>query len=81
LVALAAVNAAAGAVYYLRALGAMYLRPPLTAAGAGGGLLPLAAAVICAVGTLVFGVYPDPLAKAARLAAPAPAAVTGAPTR
>lgn len=67
LVAFAAVNAAVGAVYYLRAVGAMYLRSPLTPA-AGRGVLPFGAAIACAVGTVVLGVYPNPLAVAARIA-------------
>jgi NADH-quinone oxidoreductase subunit N len=71
LAVIAAVNAAVGAVYYLRVLAAMYLRSPLRPAERGTGWGPLAGAVVCAVGTLAVGVYPKPLAEAARAAAPA----------
>jgi NADH-quinone oxidoreductase subunit N len=66
-----AVNAAVGAVYYLRLLGAMYLRAPLKPVERTGGWGPLAAAVVCTVGTVALGVYPRPLAEAVRAAAPA----------
>ena len=70
LVVVAAVNAAIGAVYYLRIVGAMYLRSPISPAGPSRGVLPLFAAILCAAGTLAIGVYPEPLAEATRRAAP-----------
>ena len=73
LVVVAAVNAAVAAVYYLRLVGAMYLRSPLARPGPSRGVLPLFAAIVCAAGTLAIGVYPDLLAGAARRAAPAEA--------
>ena len=71
LVVVAAVNAAIGAVYYLRILGVMYLRSPLRPAVRTRGLGPLAAATACAFLTVAIGVYPKPLSEAATLAAPA----------
>jgi NADH-quinone oxidoreductase subunit N len=68
-----AANAAIGAVYYLRMLGAMYLRTPLTPFASGGGVRAGLAALVCATGTLAFGIYPKPLAEAATSAAPVPA--------
>jgi NADH-quinone oxidoreductase subunit N len=65
-----AVNAAVGAVYYLRVLNVMYLRSPLQAGERSRGRPALAAAVACAVATVVLGVYPKPLAEAARKAVP-----------
>ncbi len=70
LAVIAAVNAAVGAVYYLRVIGAMYLRAPLRTAEPARGSPALAAALICAAATVVFGVYPAPLAEAARAAVP-----------
>lgn len=69
-----AVNAAIGAVYYLRLLGVLYLRSPLRPAEPATGFGPLLAAVLCAVGTVLAGVYPKALSDAARLAAPVTAA-------
>jgi NADH-quinone oxidoreductase subunit N len=68
LAVVAALNAAVGAYYYLRVVGVMYLRgsfqPPVPAR-----LSPaLAAALVCAAVTVVFGVYPAPVLDAARLA-------------
>lgn len=57
----AAVNAAIGAVYYLRILGAIYLRTPLVPFVKDVGRPALVAAMACAVGTLAFGIYPKPL--------------------
>ncbi len=71
LAVVAAVNAAIGAVYYLRLLGVMYLRSalhPLPRGKAGPALL---AAALCAVGTVALGVYPKPVSDAARVAVPA----------
>jgi len=64
-----AVNAAVGAVYYLRILNVMYLRTPLREVPAVRGVsLPRAVGVACAVATVVLGVYPKPLGDAARRA-------------
>jgi NADH-quinone oxidoreductase subunit N len=65
-----AVNAAVGAVYYLRVLGVMYLRTPLRTGERSRGRPALVAALICAIATVVLGVYPKPLAEAARKAVP-----------
>lgn len=71
LVAVAALNAAVAAVYYLRAVAVMYQRTALEpAAPRPRGYFALVAAVFCATGTVFFGVYPQPLAKFARSAAP-----------
>jgi NADH-quinone oxidoreductase subunit N len=70
LAAVLAVNAAVGAVYYLRVLGVMYLRQPLQSSDRARGRPALVAAVVCAAATLVLGVYPKPLAEAARKAVP-----------
>jgi len=70
LVLIAAINAAIGAVYYLRAIGVMYLRTPMKAAEPSKTSPAFVAAVICAVGTIVLGVYPKPVADAARAAVP-----------
>jgi len=71
LVGIAAVNAAIGAVYYLRLIGVMYLRSPLQPLVTQGGRLALGAAVICALGTFVIGVYPKPLQDATQAVLPA----------
>jgi NADH-quinone oxidoreductase subunit N len=68
----AAVNAAIGAVYYLRVVGVMYLRAPLRPLPGSRALPTLLASVVLAAMTLFFGVYPQPLAEAARKAAPIP---------
>lgn len=68
----AAVNAAIGAYYYLRVIGVMYLRTPLRPLAGSRAVPTLIAAVVLAAATLVFGIYPQPLAKAARKAAPIP---------
>jgi NADH-quinone oxidoreductase subunit N len=70
----AAVNAAVGAYYYLRVVGVMYLRTPIRPAASSRALPTLLAAVALAGATLFFGVYPEPIARAARKAAPVPAA-------
>lgn len=69
---IAAVNSAIAAVYYLKALGVMFLRTPLQPAVPARGYAALLAALVCAVGTLAIGVYPRPLVEAARRAAPIP---------
>jgi NADH-quinone oxidoreductase subunit N len=73
LAVVAAVNAAIGAYYYLRVLGVMYLRTPLRPAASSRAIPTLLAAVALAGATVVFGVYPEPIATAARKAAPVPA--------
>ncbi len=70
LVVVAAINAAIGAVYYLRAIGMMYLRTPMKAPEPSKTGPAFVAAAICAVGTIVLGVYPKPVADAARAAVP-----------
>ncbi|MBN9522052.1 NADH-quinone oxidoreductase subunit N [bacterium] len=74
LAVVAAVNSAIAAVYYLRVLGVMYLRTPLRPAPKLRAVPTFLAAVALAGFTLVFGVWPEPLVKAARKAAPVPAA-------
>jgi NADH-quinone oxidoreductase subunit N len=74
LAVIAAVNSAVAAVYYLRVLGVMYLRTPLRPAPRPRAVPTFLAAVGLAGFTLFFGVYPQPLVKAARNAAPVPAA-------
>ena len=71
---IAAINSAIAAVYYLKALGVMFLRTPLQPASPARGYACFLAALFCAVGTLAFGVYPKPLVDAARKAAPIPVA-------
>jgi NADH-quinone oxidoreductase subunit N len=73
LAVVAAVNAAIGAYYYLRVIGVMYLRTPLRPAASSRAVPALLAAVALAGATVFFGVYPEPIAKAARKAAPVPA--------
>jgi NADH-quinone oxidoreductase subunit N len=70
LAVVAAVNAAIGAVYYLRIIGVMYLRSPLRPNEATRYQPAFAAAVACAAATLVLGVYPKPVADAAKRAIP-----------
>ena len=74
LAVIAAVNSAIAAVYYLRGLGVMYLRTPLRPAPRPRAVPTFMAVVALAGFTLVFGVWPEPLVKAARNAAPVPAA-------
>jgi NADH-quinone oxidoreductase subunit N len=72
LAVVAAVNAAVAAYYYLRVVGVMYLRTPLRPLAGSRAVPTLLASVVLAVATLVFGIYPQPLAKAARKCAPVP---------
>lgn len=72
LAVVAAVNAAIGAYYYLRVIGVMYLRTPLRPITDSRAFPTLLASVILAGATLFFGIYPEPLEKAARKAAPMP---------
>jgi NADH-quinone oxidoreductase subunit N len=67
-------NAAVGAWYYLRVLAVMYLRTPIKPLDKGRSWPALTAVWICAAVTLAFGLYPRPLAEAARRAASAPPA-------
>lgn len=73
---IAAINSAIAAVYYLKTLGVMFLRTPLQPAAPAKGYAALLAALLCAAGTLGFGIYPKPLVDAARQAAPMPAKVS-----
>lgn len=66
LAVVAAVNAALGAVYYLRMLGVLYLRTPLNSESKAGGVGPLLATFLCVCGTVALGVYPKPLIELAR---------------
>jgi NADH-quinone oxidoreductase subunit N len=68
----AGVNAAIGAYYYLRVVGVMYLRSPLRPLPGSRAVPTLLASVVLAGMTLFFGLYPQPLARAARTAAPVP---------
>lgn len=70
LTVVAVVNSAVSAVYYLRALGVIYLRAPLKPATPNRGLPQLLVAVVCAIGTLVLGCYPQPLLDLTAKAAP-----------
>ena len=71
LVGVAAVNAAVAAVYYLRMIAAMYQRTSLHPEKIPArGYFAMAAALLCAGGTIFFGLYPQPLAKFARQSAP-----------
>jgi NADH-quinone oxidoreductase subunit N len=73
LVAIAVLNAAVSAVYYLRVISLLFLRSPLKPIEANQRLLhplPLLAATVCAAAVLAFGIYPQPLADWTRQAAP-----------
>ena len=61
-----ALNAAIGAVYYLRVIGAMYLRSPLAQTPKDRWTPALLVAVVCAVATVALGVYPKRLVGAAK---------------
>jgi NADH-quinone oxidoreductase subunit N len=61
-------NAAVGAWYYLRIVAIMYLRTPLRPLEPVRSRAGLATVWICAVLTIFFGVYPQPLLQAARKA-------------
>ncbi|HSQ58234.1 MAG TPA: NADH-quinone oxidoreductase subunit N, partial [Gemmata sp.] len=60
----AAVNAAIGAYYYLRVIGVMYLRTPLRPLAGSRAVPTLAAALLLAFATLLYGIYPKPLVDA-----------------
>jgi NADH-quinone oxidoreductase subunit N len=70
LAAIAAVNAAIAAYYYLRVIGVMYLRSPLRPPAQSRAVPTALAAVALALFTLFFGIYPRPLVTAAQKAAP-----------
>jgi NADH-quinone oxidoreductase subunit N len=67
---IAAINAAIGAWYYLRVVAAMYLRNPLRPAEGRRGWPVLAAIGVCALATVVLGVYPWGLLRPAVEAVP-----------
>jgi NADH-quinone oxidoreductase subunit N len=75
----AAVNAAVAAYYYLRVIGVMYFRTPIRQPSDSRALPTLAVAVVLAAATLVLGVYPQPIVKAARNAAPIPTILAESP--
>jgi NADH-quinone oxidoreductase subunit N len=77
----AVVNAAIGAYYYLRVVGVMFLRTPIRPATRSRAIPTFLAAIALAGATLFFGIYPEPIAKAARKAAPVPAAPAKADAR
>ena len=64
------INAAIGAWYYLRICAVMYLRQPLKPFVQRQAWPALTAISLCAVATVVLGVYPWPLLNAARQAVP-----------
>jgi NADH-quinone oxidoreductase subunit N len=68
LAVVAALNAAIGAYYYLRIVAAMFLREPLKPQQIPVRVPTLATIAICAVVTVIFGVYPLPLANLTRAA-------------
>jgi NADH-quinone oxidoreductase subunit N len=70
----AAINAAVGAYYYLRVIGVMYFRASIRPHASSRAVPTALAAVVLAGATLFFGIYPEPIAKSARKAAPVPAA-------
>lgn len=70
LTAIAAVNAAIGAVVYLRVLAAVFLRSPLRPRPAGRTGGPMIAAIVCTVGTIVVGFVPQIVWSKATAAAP-----------
>jgi NADH-quinone oxidoreductase subunit N len=73
---IAAINSAVGAYYYLRVLGVMFLRNAVKPIQAPRRVAGWVSVAVCGAVTLVFGVYPWPLLKGVRRAAPqtAPAA-------
>jgi NADH-quinone oxidoreductase subunit N len=65
-----AINAAIGAWYYLRIAVVMYLREPARRLAAVRAGPILGAVLVCAAVTLLFGIYPEPLARKTREALP-----------
>jgi NADH-quinone oxidoreductase subunit N len=78
-----AINAAIGGWYYLRIAAAMYLRDPLNPIAVRRVRPALVAIWVCALFTLAFGIYPEPLKQAAVEAvgrvSPAPGVAAKAP--
>ncbi len=70
LAVLGVLNAAISAGYYLRIVGVIYFRPPSSEHRTGGGWGALTAAMICALATLIIGLWPGPLAKISDQARP-----------
>lgn len=69
LAVIGAVNAAIGAFYYLRVINAMFLRGAINAPTPEYKFDPLlATAIVCAIFTVVFGIYPLPLIQLAHAA-------------
>jgi NADH-quinone oxidoreductase subunit N len=62
-------NAAAGAYYYLRIVVTMYLRPARQDVRTTGGLPVALAVAACALGSLLFGLFPGPISRASRASA------------
>jgi NADH-quinone oxidoreductase subunit N len=56
-------NAAIAAYYYLKIVGLMYFREPLSVPRAEGGAGAALAAIVCSAAVLVFGFYPAPLIR------------------
>jgi len=81
LAVVAAINSAISAYYYVRIVAAMFLRESLSPLKPKWQIPALATVAICAIVTIVFGVYPAPLAKAARQAASPPGAPPGQAAR
>ena len=67
-------NAAVAAYYYLKIVGLMYFREPLTVHRGEGGAGAALAAFVCALAVLVIGFYPAPLISECLKAGKAPAA-------
>lgn len=67
---LGALNAAVGAVYYLRIVASMYFRTPLATPSAEGGRTAWYGALACSFFLVAAGVYPSPLMQAADKARP-----------
>jgi NADH-quinone oxidoreductase subunit N len=67
-----ALNAAIGAYYYLRIVGVMYLRSALKPLDPPRHAVGRIAIGICAILTLLFGVYPNPLQRLAQAAQSSP---------
>lgn len=63
-------NAAISAGYYMRIVGVMYFRTPLAPHRAEGGLGAWTAAAVCALLTIILGLYPGPLLWASNNARP-----------
>ena len=71
LVGIAAINAGIAAVYYLRVLGVLYLRSPLKPSESKPVRNPaFYIAALCAIATLLLGMYPNPVLDEIRKAAP-----------